>query len=109
MTREEFNKTSTDVLAEMASENPDTGKISEMLDNLRTGFNDEATAKETAEKSAADLKTANEGLQKANMSLFLKIGQAAEEKSGAGNPGENPGKKIEADFDSLFDENGELI
>lgn len=107
MTREEYNKISAEALAEVGNEKPDNGKISEMLAKLRDGFAEEVTAKETAEKSAADFKAANESLQAANMALFLKSGQILKEK------GESDLEKItqkeKPSFDSLFDENGELI
>ena len=104
MTREEFNTKSVELLGAVSAEKPDTGKISEMVEEMREGFNKEVTRAETAENSAADLKTKNESLQAANMNLFLKSGQLIKETEE---------KKIEKqpekiDFDSLFDEKGEL-
>lgn len=107
MTREEYNKLSAEALEAIGNEKPDTGKISEMLSKLRDGFAEEVTARETAEKTAAETKAANESLQAANMALFLKSGQILKEK------GESDFDKIKVkekpSFDSLFNENGELI
>lgn len=107
MTREEYNKNSADVLAELATEKPDSGKISEMLATMREGFNEEVTKSETLEKSNNDLTSKNESLQAANMALFLKSGQLLKDKEEK--TLENLPKETEPDFSSLFNENGELI
>lgn len=104
MTREEFNTKSVELLGAVSAEKPDTGKISEMVEEMREGFNKEVTRAETAETNAADLKTKNESLQAANMNLFLKSGQLIKETEEK--KIEKPQEKI--DFDSLFDEKGEL-
>lgn len=106
MTREEYNKNSADVLAELSAEKPDTGKISELLSTMRDGFNEEVTKTETATKESGELKSANESLQAANMALFLKSGEIlkkSEEKSL-----DNLSENKKPDFSTLFDENGEL-
>ena len=62
MTREEFQQKSTEVLSSLE----DVGKVSALLDELRTGFNDEVSRAEIAEQTATDLTAKNETLQKAN-------------------------------------------
>lgn len=100
MTREEFANVSAEILANLA----DTGKVSELLDSLRNAFNDTLTESETNAKTAAELTEKNESLQAANMQLFLKTG--VQEKLSAETETETETET--PDFDSLFDENGEL-
>ena len=102
MTREEFNSKASELLANVA----DTGKVSEILDELRTGFNEEITKGETAAAAVSDLTAKNENLQAANMALFLKTGEtAATGENAEENAEENENKLVYAD---LFDEKGEL-
>lgn len=101
MTREEFNITASEILSNIA----DSGKVSELLDTLRTGFNEEVTKGETAAASVTDLTAKNENLQAANMALFLKTGETAA-------TGENNEKSEEKEeklkYENLFNEEGEL-
>lgn len=98
MTREEFQTISSEILANLA----DTGAVSEKLDKLRNGFNDEVTAKETATVQAAELTEKNNSLQAANMALYLKTGEKTETN-------EDETDDVETvTFDELFDEKGEL-
>ncbi|MBR4954398.1 MAG: hypothetical protein IKY46_00620 [Clostridia bacterium] len=105
MTREEYNIKSGELMAELSAEQPDKGKISEALAELRESFQFEVTRAETAEKTAEDLKKANESLQAANMSLFLKSGEIIKQAEQT----KNPEEKKPFDFNSLFNEKGELI
>lgn len=73
MTREEFQQKSTEILSNLE----DVGTVSSLLDELRTGFNDEVTRADAAEQSASELKEKNENLQKANMALYLKTGEVS--------------------------------
>ena len=100
MTREEFNEIATEILNVL----DDTGAVSTRLDDLRTGFNEEITAKETVEKERDELETRNASLQQANMDLFLRIGTPVEKE-------EEKEKEviIEKSYDDLFNDNGELI
>lgn len=99
MTREEFQQKSTEVLSSLE----DVGKVSALLDELRTGFNDEVSRAEIAEQTATDLTAKNETLQKANMALYLKTGEVSA-------TGEEPETKKEPEmqFADLFNEKGEL-
>ena len=107
MTREEFNTNSTEILTILSGETPDNGRISELLDGLRTGFNDEVSRAETAEASRDELRTKNEGLQRANMNLFMRLGaENTDPKPGADLSPKQPEK---IDFNSLFNDKGELI
>lgn len=106
MTREEFNATSADVLAELSAESPDTGKISGFLANLRDGFNDEVSRAESAEKARDDFSGKVKSLQEANMNLFLKLGDIPKQENGVDLTPKQPEK---IDFNSLFNDKGELI
>lgn len=104
MTREEFNEKAKEILNHVS----DAGKISEILDELRNGFNEEILKAESAATTAADLAEKNQNLQAANMALFLKTGEMA----ATGDP-EKEKEKIKEDekkmkYEDLFDEKGEL-
>lgn len=101
MTREEFNSKASELLANVA----DTGKVSEILDELRTGFNEEITKGETAAATVTDLTAKNENLQAANMSLFLKTGKTA---ATGENEEETAEEENKLEYADLFDEKGEL-
>lgn len=104
MNREEFNTKAVELLGAVSQEKPDTGKISEMVEEMRAGFNEEFTRADTAENQRNTYKEQVESLQKANMSLFLKSGQLIQETEDL-----KIDKKPEpVDFASLFDEKGEL-
>lgn len=101
MTREEFNNTASEILANIS----DSGKVSELLDTLRTGFNEEVTKGETAAANVTDLTAKNENLQAANMALFLKTGETA----ATGESGESEeDDETNLSYDDLFNEKGEL-
>lgn len=102
MTREEFNTKASDLLANVN----DTGKVSEILDEMRTGFNEEVSKGETAAAAVADLTAKNENLQAANMALFLKTGETA--ATGENNESELGEEEKTLDYAELFDEKGEL-
>ena len=104
MTREEYNTKSAELIAEMGAEQPDNGKISESLAELREAFQLEVTRAETAEKQAEELKSKNESLQAANMSLFLKSGEIIKQTEKTPEDRDKP-----FDFNTLFNEKGELI
>lgn len=106
MTREEYNTKSAELITEMGAEQPDNGKISESLAELREAFQYEVTRAETAEKQAEELKSKNESLQAANMSLFLKSGEIIKQTEQQKTP-EDRDKPF--DFNTLFNEKGELI
>ncbi len=99
MTREEFQQKSTEILSSLE----DVGTVSSLLDELRTGFNDEVTRADAAEQSASELKEKNENLQKANMALYLKTGEV----SATGEEAVTK-KEPELQFEDLFNDKGEL-
>lgn len=102
MTREEFNTKASELLANVA----DAGKVSEILDELRTGFNEEVSKGETAAAAVSELTAKNENLQAANMALFLKTGETAATGENAEENAEENENKLE--YADLFDEKGEL-
>lgn len=102
MTREEFNAKASDLLANVG----DTGKVSEILDEMRTGFNEEVSKGETAAATVEDLTAKNENLQAANMALFLKTGETA--ATGENSESENKQEEKPLEYAELFDEKGEL-
>lgn len=101
MTREAFNSKASELLANVA----DTGKVSEILDELRTGFYEEITKGETAAATVIDLTAKNENLQAANMALFLKTGETA---ATGENEEETAEEENKLEYADLFDEKGEL-
>ena len=101
MTREEFNSKASELLANVA----DTGKVSEILDELRTAFHEEITKGETAAAAVTDLTSKNENLQAANMALFLKTGKTA---ATGENEEETAEEENKLEYADLFDEKGEL-
>lgn len=99
MTIEEFNQIASEILGNIS----DVGSVSQNLERLRSAFGEQFAAAEAAAAEANDLKTRNESLQKANMELFLKIGESAVPES------ESDAEEPEAmDFEELFNEKGEL-
>ena len=104
MTREEYNDKISAIL-----DIEDRGERSTALDEVRTAFFEEVEKRETAEATAEELRGKNDGLMKANMDLFLKIGKEAtgkEEPEIKEEPEKSPEELIT--YDDLFDENGEL-
>lgn len=100
MTADEFNAAVTDILGNVS----DVGHVSQKLDELRTAFGEALTDAETRAKTIETLEGEKKSLQEANMSLFLKIGTPQKETE-TEKKDETP---AEADFESLFDENGNL-
>lgn len=104
MTREEYNEKVSTIL-----DIEDRGERSTALDEIRTAFFEEVEKRETAEATAEELKGKNEGLLKANMDLFLKVGKEAtgkEEPEVEAEPEKSAEELIT--IEDLFDENGEL-
>lgn len=104
LSRDEYNIKAGEVMAELSNENPDKGKVSELLAELRESFNYEVTAREAAEQKQKELTETNASLQAANMALFLKSGEVIKQSEENKSPQENK----PFDFGSLFDEKGEL-
>lgn len=100
MTADEFNAAVTDILGNVS----DVGHVSQKLDELRTAFGEALTDAETRAKTIETLEGEKKSLQEANMQLFLKIGTPQKETE-TEKKDETP---AEADFESLFDENGNL-
>ena len=104
MTREEYNNKISAIL-----DLEDRGERSTALDEIRGAFFDEVEKRENAETVAEELRAKNEGLMKANMDLFLKVGKEAtgkEEPKVEEEPEKLPEETIT--LDELFDERGEL-
>lgn len=105
MTKEEYTEKASAILDNLE----DRGAVSTALDELRTAFYEEVEKRETSDATAEELKTKNDGLLKANMDLFLKVGKTAtgsEEPVVEDEHEKTPEETIT--FDDLFDENGEL-
>lgn len=100
MTADEFNAAVTDILGNVS----DVGHVSQKLDELRTAFGEALTDAETRAKTIETLEGEKKSLQEANMNLFLKIGTPQKETE-TEKETETP---QETDFESLFDENGNL-
>lgn len=106
MTREEYNTKAGELMTAISAEEIDTGKVSEIAAEMREAFQLEVTRAETAEKTAEDLKRSNESLQAANMNLFLKSGEIIKAAEQEKTP---PEVDKPFDFNTLFNEKGELI
>lgn len=104
MTRDEHNAAIQNIMRMIAPEHQ--AAASEALSALTSDYNDTLTARETAENNARNLTTDNEALRKANMQLFLKVGNTPS----PGDTHTNPVPKEEPipSFDELFDTNGGL-
>lgn len=102
MTKDEFNAAVTDILQNVG----DAGHVSQKLDELRTAFGEEITAKESSLQEVEQLKKDKQSLQEANMNLFLKIGTPV--KDDENNTPKEEAKNETPDFDALFDESGNL-
>lgn len=106
MTKEEYTEKASAILENLE----DRGAVSTALDELRTAFYEEVEKRETSDATAEELRTKNDGLLKANMDLFLKVGKTAtgdEEPKVEDEPEKTPEETIT--YDDLFDERGELI
>ena len=101
MTAEEFNAAVTDILGNVS----DVGHVSQKLDELRTAFGEALTDAETRAKTIETLEGEKKSLQEANMNLFLKIGSPAKNDPDKEKEPEPP---AEPDFESLFDDKGNL-
>ena len=100
LTADEFNAAVTDILGNVS----DVGHVSQKLDELRTAFGEALTDAETRAKTIETLEGEKKSLQEANMNLFLKIGTSQKETE-TEKKDEFP---TEPDFETLFDENGNL-
>lgn len=100
MTADEFNAAVTDILGNVS----DVGHVSQKLDELRTAFGEALTDAETRAKTIETLEGEKKSLQEANMNLFLKIGTPQKETETE----QKDEPQAEPDFESLFDENGNL-
>lgn len=83
----------------------DEGKISEIITDLSTDYEVEQTAKEAALAEAVRLKSENESLRNANMSLLVKFGVTSDKTKAEAETDED---SVTDPFEKLFDENGNL-
>ena len=80
-----------------------------MLDELRDSVSEVYDNNDTLTKANQEYETANEKLRKANMEMFLKIGeQKSPEQVIKDTTGVDPDKNKKRSFDDLFDEKGYL-
>lgn len=107
MTREEH----AEIVREIIENADNPGTVAEKLAVLVDDYGEQQQAIETAaaekallESQKNQLETQAESLRKSNMSLLLQIGTKPKD---ADPPAETPPEKT-ADFDSLFNEKGEL-
>lgn len=100
MTAEEHKAIVTDIMKNISAEGQ--AAASELLTKLSEDYTQQLTIVEDSTKKVTDYEKANEELRKANMSLFLKVGQAPEDK-----PEDKPAPDVDP-YANLFDENGNL-
>lgn len=106
-TVDEMNAKIDSILSLASGENIDLGKLSTELTEIRENYTEENQLRVKAETDYNKIKADNESLVAANSALFLKTGTII--KNGGQNPLENPEKpKEKFDFNSLFNEKGEL-
>lgn len=90
----------------LRTQHADAGTVSEIITQLATDYELEQTAREAAEKNAAEKQQQNESLQKANLTLLVKFGVTAAKGTDAGRMSEDD--EPELSFDALFDKDGNL-
>lgn len=107
MTREEHKQAVTQLMGMIASEHQ--AEASTLLTSLSDGFEQVFTTSENHANDVTKLTKDCEELRKANLKLFLRVGETEKEVHGKA---EEPESKPEAKplpFSDLFNEKGELI
>lgn len=98
MLPEEFKAKVAEVLQNLN----DQAKVSTILADLTTDYDNETVTKTTALTTAEKLTQDNEKLRQANMTLFLKVGETKPQEQ------EQTQKDLTPKFEDLFDANGDL-
>lgn len=100
MKPEEFSALANDIIANLNDQAKVTTIMATLIEDNNKMNADTLSAMETAKKMTED----NEKLRQANMSLFLKVGEAKpEDKTPPKTPEDNTPK-----FEDLFDDKGNL-
>ena len=89
----------------------DQAFLSDKLNTLLEDYDKVITENETLAATNKNLTNDNENLRNTNMKLFLKVGEERKDPEPKEDSGEDPGEDTEKqkiDFESLFNENGEL-
>ncbi len=109
MTRDEHKNAVNQLLGMIAAEHQ--AAASELLTNLSDGFNTTLNDLETANGNVQSLTGDNEALRKANMKLFLRVGETDKEiHKKQDNPSHDKNEENDTlRFEALFNEKGELI
>ncbi len=107
MTREEHKTAINQLMGMIASEHQ--AAASTLLTSLTDGFEGIVTASETSANDLRKLTEDNENLRKANMKLFLRVGETEKEVHKQDPKPEVKLEEKQLPFSDLFNEKGELI
>lgn len=107
MTREEHKQAITQLMGMIASEHQ--ADASTLLTNISDGFEQVFTSSENNANDVKKLTDDCENLRKANMKLFLRVGETEKEVHGKVEQPETKSEDKPLPFSDLFNEKGELI
>lgn len=107
MNRSEFKGLVTELMGMVANEHQ--ARASEILTNLNDGFEATVTASEQAATNVQNLTADNENLRKANMKLFLRVGETEKETHKDEDKSDHSEEVKPVPFETLFNEKGELV
>lgn len=105
MTREEHEQLLLNILANAG----DQGKLTELLDNLRTDYTETLGTVNTLNTSVTELTNKNETLREVNSNMFMKLGKVDDLFKKDPTPEPTP-QENDLSYDNLFNkETGGLI
>ena len=107
MKRSEHKSIVQELLGMVASDHQ--ARASELLTTLSDDYDQTLTASEQAATNVQNLTNDNENLRKANMKLFLRVGETEKETHKEEDKSDETDEAKPIPFESLFNEKGELI
>lgn len=103
MNSEELNQFVTNIMGNAT----DQGALSEMLENLRTDYNERLTEIDNFKITNEELTKNNETLRNVNNKFMLKLGDLSDFTNN-NNPPKNQEPPTQVGYDDLIDSNGRL-
>lgn len=100
MTEDEFFNKTNDILGKLDNQ----GEVSTILKELNDGYKDVLSQNQELTNKNTQLETDRENLRKANMELFLKVGNKTNNTTNESQTSNN--EKLS--YDDLFDEEGKI-
>lgn len=100
MTEDEFFNKTNDILGKLDNQ----GEVSTILKELNDGYKDVLSQNQELTNKNTQLETDRENLRKANMELFLKVGNKTNNTTNE--PQTSNNEKLS--YDDLFDEEGKI-